>query len=89
MWLGRHFDTLGPTEKVEALKYTIASAEPFAVATSTAGRTSLCALLLRILGTAYSKRKAVLWTVIALQIVINTTVINQIYAQCGKHVAAL
>jgi hypothetical protein len=73
----------------QALFWTIGLVEPFAIVTCMWGRMSFAMFLLYIIGTADNRQKMVLWTVIAVQAVINAVTIIQIFAQCGAHVEAL
>lgn len=67
----------------------IVVAQPFTILTSLFGRLSFCATLLAILGYGDSKRKTVLWAIVAVQLIINIIVVVQILAQCGVQIEAL
>lgn len=71
-----------------ALKY-IVIIEFFAVVPGMFGRLSFSVFLLMIIGPTAKLKRAILWTVITVQIIINIIVIVQIYAQCGSKIAAL
>lgn len=71
------------------MKYMIGFAQVFAVVTSMFGRLSFSAFLLAVIGRIYERRKVILWTVIAVQVVVNAVVVIQIYTQCGSHVSGL
>ena len=87
--LGRHIWTLSAEQTFEVMKYMVGYAQIFAIYASTFGRISFSLFLLVIIGTTNYRKKIVLWAVVAIQIIINTVVIVQIYAQCGMNVTAL
>jgi len=87
--LGRHFDTLTAAQQQAALLWTIGVVELFSVIACMWGRMSFATFLLYIIGPTDPKKRFALWSVIAIQIIVNLVVLVQIYAQCGIHVTAL
>ena len=85
--LGRHFATLTPAKQQTALFYIACFGE--SVVTCMFGRLSFATFLLYIIVLTEPKKRVVLWVVIAVQIVITTITIIQIYTRCGIHVRAL
>ncbi|KAI9692684.1 MAG: hypothetical protein M1820_009434, partial [Bogoriella megaspora] len=86
--LGRHIWTLDPKHIEQSLKFVFIS-QPFGISTGVFGRISFAATLLRLPGPHDRWKKAVLWSVIAEQAVINITSITLQFVQCGRHVEGL
>lgn len=51
------------------------------------GRISFCLYMLRVLGVVSVSRRVTIWTVIALQVVINVTIAILVFTQCGSFYA--
>ena len=86
--MGRHSDTLSAHDSLQARKYIVAC-EAFAIITCMFGRLSFCAFFLGIIGPTHKYQRIITWIVIVAQVVGNTIIVIQVYAQCGKHMAAL
>ena len=86
--LGRHMWTLSASNRTQALRY-ITIQEAIACLTPYWGRVSFSITMLLLLGPTAKAKRSILWTVIAVQTVINAITIIQIWAQCGTHPAAL
>ena len=87
--LGKHFADLEPHDQQYSLMYMIGFIELFAVTPCMFGRISFAVFLLYILGPTQNVKRATLWAIMVVQIVINFIVVVQIYAQCGSHFDAL
>lgn len=86
--LGRHIWNLTRPDRINALKYTIIS-EGLTVASAMFGRISFAVFLIMVLGKTAFKKRCTLWSIVAVQAIINIITLVQIYAQCGGHLSAL
>lgn len=82
--LGQHVVNLDRQQQQDVLFWSAPLTEPFAVLSPTFARCSFSILA----GTGSKKRWAIKG-VIAVQLVANGITVIQIWAQCGKHIAAL
>ena len=86
--LGRHFWTLDPVQKVNAMHWNFLS-QPFGILAGTVGRLSFSVSLLRIIGPVDVAKKWTLYFLITFQLMVNISTIILIFVQCGKTVDAI
>lgn len=86
--LGKHIWNLTRHDRMHAMKYTVIL-EGLTVASSMFGRISFAIFLIMVLGKTAWKKRCILWSLVAVQAIINVITIVQIYAQCGTHLSAL
>lgn len=87
--LGRHFESLNPAQQQASLRWIIRFVEIFAIVTCMFGRLSFSVFLLYIIAPMDKTKRVALWSVIAVQVLINLITVVQIYAQRGHRLTAL
>ncbi|GAB7347742.1 hypothetical protein MBLNU459_g5294t1 [Dothideomycetes sp. NU459] len=86
--LGYHIDQLTVPQIMRTGHFVI-TVESFSVLTSFFGRVSFACFLLSVVGHTKRATRVTLFTLIAVQIIINAVVIIQVYTQCGSKMEAL
>lgn len=85
--LGRHMESLDPYDRVQAMKWDF-TAQAWGVLTPMFGRISFALSLMTLIGTSRLIR-AILHSVIWMQVAAGISTVILIYVQCGSHIAGL
>ena len=84
--LGQHFNALSPENQVNAMKYDF-YLQPFSIMSPAVGRISYALLLMQIVPQYQKRRRWLLATIVALQLVVNILCFVFIVAQCNPTAA--